>query len=1119
MRHSALLHHLPLRAARLFGDRPFLEQWLASGETLAPISFAEFARRVESARQQLRTLGVGRGHRLALLTHACADALALSLAAPALGAVVVQLNWRQPPAVLLRLLRRLGCAALVASRGLAEPARRLAAARCGVRLLLLLEGAEAEGGVVCVREVAFSTDPSRASPPSGEAAAAEHEVSPDDVAVVMFTSGTSSLPKAVPLTHRALLHSSAAKEAAEARVLRLLSPNLAASRADGAQWSHRGTLAFLPTFHVIGFTNNFVYNLHAGVRCMLYADAPTIPLSGELLLRACAALQPSIVDTVPALLEAMLPLSHERAAPLRACAAVLYGGSSLRPAVAAALRAVGVRLCSQYGQTELAGMALLGPPEAAHGCMRPVGSLRCRLVPRDGEEGSAVVERGVGRAPCDDAVVETGELVLSGVEALSPCYWRLEEGSGEGEAECGPPGGAARAAGPEQEWATSDVFERTADGWYRHVCRLDELLLHSSGEMTNARAVESALAQSLEGLIDGCCLLGSGRPCPALILELGANAAALPTEMWDRSAAGLPAAISMDGAAAGDELSRLASRILQAVDLLNAELPSHSRVPEGLVLMLHPRHHERLARTAKGGVARAAAERRFAPWLEEVFARAPVSVSLQPDAPGDSLGLTALAGGGRRAMRANAAKDALLQHLKVALLFAVLLRHLQRFTVKTCHAWGKVLPVHSLVCVANNLLQTGAAEGLAFLSGAALAGRRLHCREVSAPFLLILLFRQLLHPILEVVFSYRVDIGTAHLWFVLMVGFGRLLCWPLSLLASADSTAGAPAGHLAAAPAFTDSSRACRLASRARVSAALLLFAWRLLLAPQHIGLLGAPFLRKLLYYTLFGDRNYLQIVHNLPLFLIGFVSNDLYAVMARDVLPGVCSKLYVSSSNASKRVHPSTFSNVVRRATAVLESRVGPALSTCYARRTTAFGLAFLSFVLDPLVFGIFTRKAKAREILPIVVYTRAALRVGALAAILPRRPTPLTNSGRSQLLAYLLHDAVFAIFAQVVIPTLLPLPRLAIMFSSVSSAMGSSSFFTSIVAVTELVAYCSACLAVQLLLSQPLLLAPLIFLTRLRDGLTAIKRRIRLSTLLFIRRATGFSAEKKRPGELTAL
>ena len=67
-----------------------------------------------------------------------------------------------------------------------------------------------------------------------------------------------------------------------------------------ARDGHRGTLAFLPTFHVIGFTNNFLANLAAGVRCCVYRDAPHMPLTPRLLLRACDELRPTLLDTVRA---------------------------------------------------------------------------------------------------------------------------------------------------------------------------------------------------------------------------------------------------------------------------------------------------------------------------------------------------------------------------------------------------------------------------------------------------------------------------------------------------------------------------------------------------------------------------------------------------------------------------------------------------------------------------------------------------------------------------------------------------------------------------------------------------------------------------------------------------
>ena len=49
---------------------------------------------------------------------------------------------------------------------------------------------------------------------------------------------------------------------------------------------------------------------------------------------------------------------------------------------------------------------------------------------------------------------------------------------------------------------------------------------------------------------------------------------------------------------------------------------------------------------------------------------------------------------------------------QVLLLLGVLVRHLQRFSLRTCHAWAQVPAESVLVCVSNNLLQVGAAEGL-----------------------------------------------------------------------------------------------------------------------------------------------------------------------------------------------------------------------------------------------------------------------------------------------------------------------------------------------------------------------------------------------------------------------
>jgi len=53
---------------------------------------------------------------------------------------------------------------------------------------------------------------------------------------------------------------------------------------------------------------------------------------------------------------------------------------------------------------------------------------------------------------------------------------------------------------------------------------------------------------------------------------------------------------------------------------------------------------------------------------------------------------------------------------QVLLLLSVLVRHLQRFSLGTCHAWAHVPAESILVCASNNLLQVGATEGLSNLS-------------------------------------------------------------------------------------------------------------------------------------------------------------------------------------------------------------------------------------------------------------------------------------------------------------------------------------------------------------------------------------------------------------------
>ncbi|MCL4195780.1 MAG: AMP-binding protein, partial [Thermoguttaceae bacterium] len=102
----------------------------------------------------------------------------------------------------------------------------------------------------------------------------------DAPAVVLFTSGSESAPKAVPLSHRNLIADSRASI-----------KRLEAKRTDAI-------LGFLPPFHSFGLTANIVAPLLAGVRVVHYPD----PTNAAGLVQTTAAYRPTITITTPTFL-------------------------------------------------------------------------------------------------------------------------------------------------------------------------------------------------------------------------------------------------------------------------------------------------------------------------------------------------------------------------------------------------------------------------------------------------------------------------------------------------------------------------------------------------------------------------------------------------------------------------------------------------------------------------------------------------------------------------------------------------------------------------------------------------------------------------------------------------
>jgi len=222
---------------------------------------------------------------------------------------------------------------------------------------------------------------------------------PDAVAVVLFTSGTTSRPKAVELTHN-----------------NLTSYVTGTVDFDSAQATD-AALICVPPYHIAG-VGAAVSNLYAG-RTMVYQNR----FDAQKWVRLVNRERVTTATVVPTMLDRIVATLESEPVELPTLRNLAYGGSKVAlPLVRRALDLLpGVGFVNAYGLTETSStIAVLTPDDhrSAHGAVDPA------VAKRLGSVGRPVPGVEVQIRAADGSVLgpsETGELFVRG-EQVSGCY-------------------------------------------------------------------------------------------------------------------------------------------------------------------------------------------------------------------------------------------------------------------------------------------------------------------------------------------------------------------------------------------------------------------------------------------------------------------------------------------------------------------------------------------------------------------------------------------------------------------------------------------------------------------------------------------------------------------------
>ncbi len=541
--------------AERFGERPFL--WHKRSGRYQPMTWREVAAGVCALSRGLKVLGVRPGDRVVLVAENRPEWLIADLAIMTAGAVTVPAYTTNSEDEHRYVFDNSGAiGAIVAGARLEERVRRAVHGLADIRFLIDIDPPPVQGTAVPTR-LSWADAIALGESDHTNMLARAGTIAPQDLACIIYTSGTGGAPKGVMLPHRAILHNCRGG----AEVLREI------GAGDGGDPVF---LSFLPLSHAYEHTCGQFLPIATGAE-IYYAEG------AEKLAVNLREARPTILTAVPRFFELLqgriradvrktggwrqwlflltLRLGRKRlhgTQPLTigeriidaVCTALvrrrlhqrfggrlhalISGGAPLDPEVGAFFTALGLPIYQGYGQTESAPLLSVNRPRRLK--MNTVGEPLPEVELKIADDGEIVVR---------------GPMLMLG-------YWHNAQ---------------ATADVLRDGWLhTGDIGAIDDDGHLHITDRKKDLIINSGGDNISPARVEALLTQRPE--IAQAMVYGDRRP--HLVALLVPDATWLKAWAQERAKPDDPVVLT-------DDVDLLAA-MRRVVDETNATLSQHEKV-------------------------------------------------------------------------------------------------------------------------------------------------------------------------------------------------------------------------------------------------------------------------------------------------------------------------------------------------------------------------------------------------------------------------------------------------------------------------------------------------------------------------------------------------------------